>query len=59
MGYALGTVILPGLGSATGAVVGGFLGAFLGSQMAVIIYQRLESRIHLANNSLDFTNNNV
>ena len=48
LGYALGTVILPGLGSVTGAVLGGFLGAFFWSQMTVIIYQRLESRIHWA-----------
>lgn len=46
LGYALGTVIVPGLGSVKGALLGGFLGAFFGSQMTVIIYQRLESRIH-------------
>ena len=41
IGYALGTLILPGVGSLVGALVGGILVAYYGQYLILHIYEKL------------------
>jgi ADP-ribosylglycohydrolase len=44
-GFALGTVLFPGVGSVIGAVVGGIAGGFAGEKISATAYKALEEKI--------------
>ena len=44
-GFALGTVLLPGVGSIVGAVVGGIAGGFAGERWSAKAYNSIEKQI--------------
>jgi len=46
VGFALGTMLLPGIGGIVGSVVGGLAGGFVGDKLMLSSYQSLEDRIH-------------
>lgn len=51
IGFAIGTLILPGFGSAVGAISGGLVGGYFGGHYVLTIYEKLENRIQLAKKS--------
>jgi hypothetical protein len=46
LGFALGTLLLPGVGGLIGSVVGGLAGGFAGDKIMLKNYQDLENRLH-------------
>lgn len=45
IGFALGTMLLPGVGGLIGSVVGGLAGGFAGDKVMLRSYQELENRL--------------
>lgn len=46
IGFALGTLLLPGVGGLIGSVVGGLAGGFAGDKIMLASYQQLENKLH-------------
>lgn len=44
-GFAIGTALLPGVGSIVGAVVGGIAGGFAGEKLSAKAYKSIEAKI--------------
>ena len=47
-GFALGTFLMPGVGSVIGAVVGGMAGGFVGEKLSAKVYKKIEIKIEEA-----------
>ena len=45
IGFALGTMLMPGVGGLIGSVVGGLAGGFAGDKLMLRSYQELENRL--------------
>ena len=45
LGFAIGTMLVPGVGSACGAVTGGIIFSYYGGEYSLSFYQEIENKL--------------